>query len=1141
MIVKDEAHVVCETLASVLPYIADFVVVDTGSADGTQRIVRQFFDRHQLPGLVFERPWRDFGHNRSEALELARRHSAATYLWMIDADDVLVGEPRLGHLHLDGYRLRHGSGFEYWRPQIFKRSRPWRYVGVLHEYAACDADGLTVGKIDGEYYVNSRRLGSRNRISDKYARDADVLATAVESNPHDPRNVFYLAQSYFDAGDFERALETYTRRAAMGGWEQEVFYSRFRVAQCRERLRHPADAVRADYLECARLHPSRAEPLVEAARLARVAGDFAAAYEYARRAGEIPHPGSDALFVHTGAYEYRARDEQAVAAYYLGRHDEAFRLNQELLDAPALPEADRRRVERNRDFSVPFVKDELLVYDAALVQRITERSASAEPRVTLSITSCKRLDLFVRTMTSFLSACEDVDLIDQWICVDDNSSEADRAEMQRLFPFFQFVCKGPAEKGHARSMNIIRDLVRTPFLLHLEDDWQFFVRRRYIEPAIEILQECPDVGQVLFNRNYAETLEDREIPGGHLACTWEHGLRYRVHEHYAAGSEDHRRFQAAHGSRPNAAYWPHYSLRPSVLKTSVHERVGTYDEEAAHFELEYARRYVDAGLRSAFFDGIYCLHIGRLTSQRSDPAVANAYTLNDMPQFESRRPIRIQLLSRSWPSSQELCRQWNKMSRGAGRWNGVEVTHEDRDIDFYAIFNAPPDGAQFVAERSIVFQMEPRKALDELPPEWRSPDPARFRQVRHHAWFPNVSEWHLGKTYDELSTMEIEKSKQFSTVTSDRNVDIGQQLRIAFIHYLQARGIVIDVYGRSNQPGFENHRGPLPPFQKDAGLLPYKYTFAAENHAEPNYFSEKLADALLAECLCFYWGCPNVTDYLDPRAFIQLDLSDFKQSATLIESALAENQWEQRIDIIRREKRKLLDYYQVFPTLERIVTTPELPETVVINLDRRPDRLQRFARQAERCGLRGFRRVAAVDGQKLSMNPKIRRLFRGNDHNYRRGIVGCALSHLDLWRTIRTPTLVFEDDAELCDGFLPALQALLERVQFVDPDWDILILGYQPWETADSDQPPSQVPTIRTMDWSRYMGGAFGYVLSSTGARKLVERADQRGVQVAIDWFVMHQADMLHAYCANPPIVSSPCAQVVEGCDTDIQTQGSCL
>lgn len=632
MIVRDEAHVVGEAIASVVPYVCEFVVVDTGSIDGTARLVREIFDRYELPGYVFERPWRDFGYNRTEALRLARAHAGAEYLWMIDADDLLVGRPEIGALTRDGYELRFGPGVEYWRPQIFKREKPWRYVGALHEYAACDGE-TTSGRIGGDYHLRSRRLGSRNRASDKYARDAALLAAQVEADPSNPRNVFYLAQSYFDAGDLEPALRHYSRRVSMGGWGEEVFYARYRAAQCLERLGRPVEEVVDAYARCFDEHPTRAEPLVDAARVARLAGDFRTAYEHARRATEVPLPGAGGLFVYTPDYEYRAADERAVAAYYLERHEEAFGLNQGLLENPSLPESERPRIERNRDFSVPFVQDTFLRYDADLVRRVSDRTPTTAPRVIFSITACKRLDLFVRTMTSFLNACEDIDLIDRWLCIDDNSSAADRAEMGRLFPFLELTCKGPEQRGHAPSMNLIRSAATSPFLIHLEDDWQFFVRRRYIEPAIEILRESPNVGQVLFNRNYAELPQDRDLPGGHLAFSWEHGFRFRIHEHYPADSDDYRRFHAAHGGRPTNAYWPHYSLRPGVMKTSVFQRLGPYSEASPHFELDYARRYAAAGLRTAFLDGIHCMHIGRLTSERGASDKPNAYQLNDQPQF----------------------------------------------------------------------------------------------------------------------------------------------------------------------------------------------------------------------------------------------------------------------------------------------------------------------------------------------------------------------------------------------------------------------------------------------------------------------------------------------------------------------------
>src|SRR3954470_18971390 len=85
MIVKDEAHVIRRCLDSVRPLIDSWVIVDTGSTDGTQDVIREHLG--DLPGTLMERPWVDFAHNRTEALDYAR--GAADYTFVIDADEVL--------------------------------------------------------------------------------------------------------------------------------------------------------------------------------------------------------------------------------------------------------------------------------------------------------------------------------------------------------------------------------------------------------------------------------------------------------------------------------------------------------------------------------------------------------------------------------------------------------------------------------------------------------------------------------------------------------------------------------------------------------------------------------------------------------------------------------------------------------------------------------------------------------------------------------------------------------------------------------------------------------------------------------------------------------------------------------------------
>lgn len=629
MIVKDEARVIRRCLDSVRQFVDYWVIVDTGSTDGTQDIIRAALG--DIPGELHERPWRDFGHNRTEALALAR--AKADYLLFIDADDLLRTHDGFTWPHLvqDAYYLHvEDAGTMYSRGALVSTRLQWCWAGVIHEYLTA-APAAQFTQLEWPRIVRLRD-GARARDPKTYEKDAAILEAALVREPDNARYVFYLAQSRFDAGQFESALDAYRRRVDMGGWPDEVFYSRYRAALCFARLGRPYEQVRDAYEACFRAHPHRAEPLVRAATLARNFERFSDAYVLARRGAGIPIPATDALFVENADYEFRALDEQAIAAFYVGFPEESFNLCTELLERRELPEGERPRIEKNRDYSVPRVKDAFLRYDADLVARLASRPPSPAPRVMLSLTSCRRLDLFVGTVASFLNACTDIDLVDRFLCVDDNSSAEDRAEMRRLFPFFEFVFKGPSDKGHARSLNLIRDSLRTPWLVHLEDDWQFFARRPYIGPAIEILMAEPGLGQVLFNRNYAETLEDREIPGGFRRRLARHGHRYVVHEHYPSGSDKLHRFQESHG-RPSNAWWPHYSLRPAVVRTSVFDQIGRFDEGATHFEHDYAQRYVHAGLASCFLDGVFALHTGRLTTESGDAARPNAYDLNGETQF----------------------------------------------------------------------------------------------------------------------------------------------------------------------------------------------------------------------------------------------------------------------------------------------------------------------------------------------------------------------------------------------------------------------------------------------------------------------------------------------------------------------------
>jgi hypothetical protein len=90
-----------------------------------------------------------------------------------------------------------------------------------------------------------------------------------------------------------------------------------------------------------------------------------------------------------------------------------------------------------------------------------------------------------------------------------------------------------------------------------------------------------------------------------------------------------------------------------------------------------------------------------------------------------------------------------------------------------------------------------------------------------------------------------------------------------------------------------------------------------ENNYERDFITEKIWEPILCETLVFYYGCPNVTDYIDERAFVQLDMNDFEKSYQIMKQAIEEDWHKQRLPYIKTAKSKILNELAFFPTLER--------------------------------------------------------------------------------------------------------------------------------------------------------------------------------------------------------------------------------
>ena len=974
MIVKNEAHIIRETLENVWKYIQYYVINDTGSTDNTVEVIKEFFNEKGIPGEVIIHEFRTctchsgiykkydffhFGWNRTFAL--SQCWGKSEYIWIMDADDVIVGDFKIPpDMKEDCYLLKIGQKCTYRRPQIFKNDAAlaWHYVGPLHEYANCKNDKHTKKYLDGDYYLDSRRLGDRSKDKDKYLKDARIFEQVLEDEPNNDRYMFYCGQSFYDYGDYLNAIKYYEKRTKMGKWFEEVFYSHLRIGKAKEKLERPWPEIEKSYLSAFESCKFRSESLYHIAEHYYDEAEFNKCYDYAKKATNIKISDNSTLFIDNDIYIWRAKELLASVAFELGKYmesltcfkqvlsyvsgsdledlresikecetkineknkqtccfylgneplmvgnlshriishatnfykvivvgnkidnycinnvvvltvnqfklldvksieqyvllnninffydmkfkstvtlvqyddlfwlrldndakigisnhtklneifkninkvvcieqkcsesfnnnfninppvinhdyhliyeipvtkyefkksfendtngyifinppyieymienihvypyatkviedygneiirlmqgsqesyynmaklqiangnygianellnkalkgqnksktysdiiqlrkaeilfknkkyEDSYNLANQVMSRNLIPECLRKDADDIRDRNVEYLKDAYLKYPVKKIMILPDcvnnpqnynavTQNKSNPKIMFSVTTCKRYDLFEKTMNSFLNACTDSDLIDHWLCVDDNSSDEDRKKMQKNYPFFEFVWKDQSQKGHWISMNIIRSKAieyECTYDLHMEDDFHFIQKRNYLTESIKIMKENQKIGQVLFNKNYAEVeLYKRRIPGGHIKSTKD-GMRYLIHEYYPPGSADYDKFIERHKGEGTCGYWPHFSFRPSVVKVSMLKDIGVYFN-TAHFEMRYAEEYIDNGYVSAFIDTFSCIHIGKKTWEKD---VTNSYNLNEMGQFENvNKKLSVNVIS----------------------------------------------------------------------------------------------------------------------------------------------------------------------------------------------------------------------------------------------------------------------------------------------------------------------------------------------------------------------------------------------------------------------------------------------------------------------------------------------------------------
>ncbi|WP_343538727.1 glycosyltransferase family 10 [Sphingobacterium thalpophilum] len=255
-----------------------------------------------------------------------------------------------------------------------------------------------------------------------------------------------------------------------------------------------------------------------------------------------------------------------------------------------------------------------------------------------------------------------------------------------------------------------------------------------------------------------------------------------------------------------------------------------------------------------------------------------------------------------WDTDQALLETIKKFGFGKTTWKNLEFTVEPR-FDRVVVLNHPnPKSLNFSSEKAICFRLEPPNSHNYV----RQSEDFIIPGYMHWPLWHKLPDQDLSKVY---RTDLIQKKHLFSTVTSDLAYMDGHIERLLFIHFLDQYIVEgFDVWGRNTSSGYFNniksYRGELD--NKYDGLMEYSYNLAVENSFIEDYFTEKITDSILSECLCFYAGCTNIEEYIDSRAYCKIDLRDKEAAKEKIIRVIRDRTYEKNIKYIKLQKQRLL-------------------------------------------------------------------------------------------------------------------------------------------------------------------------------------------------------------------------------------------
>lgn len=384
------------------------------------------------------------------------------------------------------------------------------------------------------------------------------------------------ANHYFEIGEFAKACEHYTAYLNTGGGPaHENYLAQYGIAESLTNIEASALEVERAFDRAARIRPDRAEPLYDSAYQHRVEKRYRLGYLFAKSAAEIPLPAAAELPVRHDVYAFRALDERAVCASWIGKHPEAFALWRRLLTRSDLPQADRQRIAANRDICVPAMIARTSTYPDQIVRSMPTQKSESD--VTVSLVADSNRSRTEASINSFIHCCTDIASAGRVVVLDTGLSPEYRNLIADRYGFLEI--SEPLTDSPPSNLAQFRSRIHTRFWLHV-DGYQFFAPEALITRLREVLRCEPTLHQVGINLGDSSTLTGissaEEVTHRTIS-----GYRYVLTDRLALG--------------------------PSMFDLAMLDRNGGLSRNDVESHIEVGRNVSRIGARAASLDEVLCI------------------------------------------------------------------------------------------------------------------------------------------------------------------------------------------------------------------------------------------------------------------------------------------------------------------------------------------------------------------------------------------------------------------------------------------------------------------------------------------------------------------------------------------------------